>query len=252
VTPSLPFSFPAVLRAYDNPRDLLLDLIEQHGGTLDRLPLGPVTTQYLAYVEAAGRRELASDSDWILFAATLIWWKSRALLPSDPALGDPRPDQLPPELARELRKRERPQAAAQLLQAQLARENGIFSRPSTGDFREPLPPEAEDAPFFSLFDLIRLFEDLQRQSRLFDAAKREPPLEIAPEEVSTQEMMSWFRDQMAQEAGQFLDGSALLDSQESPARRNALFLAMLETARNQEIRIQQEEVFAQVRCWRQP
>jgi len=175
-------------------------------------------------------RDLGPDSDWLLFAATLIWWKSRALLPSDPALVPAQTDQMPPELARELREREREraQAAAQLLQAQLARENGIFSRPSIKDFREPLPPEAEDAPFFSLFDLIRLFEDLQRQSRLFDAAKYEPPLEIAPEEVSTEEMIRWFREQMAQASGQCLDGSALLHSQESPARRNALFAAFLE------------------------
>lgn len=249
MTASLPF--PQVLRTYEDPRDLLLDLIERHGGTLDQLPLAPVTAQYLAYVETAQERDLRLDAEWLYMASTLILWKSRSLLPTDPKLTIPGSDGLPAELVEQLRQRERERAAvaAQLLRDKLAAESEAFSNASIGAFQEPPPAiEEENDSFFSLFDLIRLFENLERQAGALARARRQPPLEVSAEEATTEEMMVWFRSRLANHAGELLDATALLHEQESPARKNTLFLAMLEAARNQEVALQQEEVFARIFC----
>ncbi|MDQ2947187.1 MAG: segregation/condensation protein A [Acidobacteriota bacterium] len=253
MTASLPF--PQVLSTYEDPRDLLLDLIERQGGTLDRLPLAPVAAQYLSYVETAQERDLRLDAEWLYMASTLILWKSRSLLPTDSKLAIPGSDGLPAELVEQLRERERERAAAAalLLRDKLAAESGAFSHASISAFQEPTPPESEDEnePFFSLFDLIRLFEDLGHQAGALAEARHQLPLEVPSEEVTTEQMMVWFRSRLAAEhPGELLDATTLLQEQESAARRNTLFLAMLESARNQEVALHQAEAFKPILCRR--
>jgi chromatin segregation and condensation protein Rec8/ScpA/Scc1 (kleisin family) len=68
VTSSLPF----LLGRYENPHDLLLDLLQQHGVPIEKLPLSPIAAQYLEYFHAAQEHDFRLDIEWLHMAATLI------------------------------------------------------------------------------------------------------------------------------------------------------------------------------------
>ena len=83
------------LPAYDGPLDLLLDLIRKQEINIYDIPIAKITEQYLAYVRMMEELDISVAGEFLLMAATLIYIKSRMLLPKDPLLsegedGDPR------------------------------------------------------------------------------------------------------------------------------------------------------------------
>ncbi len=239
---------PFLLQRYESPHDLLLDLLQQHGVPIQELPLAPIAAQYLEYFHAAQEHDFRLDIEWLHMAATLIQWKSKALLPGDPELEARQPN-LRAELVEQLRKHAR--AAAEALRDSLLIGQATFSRPAMEASREDELSDAEHHdPFFSLFDLIRLFEDMERQARAIAEAKKQPPYEVATAEVTVATMMAWFQEKLIEDPGDMLDVTALLYQQETPDRRNSLFLAVLETARNLQIRLDQADVFLPIYCQR--
>lgn len=73
--------FEILLEQFEGPLDLLLYLIRKKNFDILNLPVGPITEQYLHYLEKfkKTRRELALE--YLVMAATLIELKSRLLLP---------------------------------------------------------------------------------------------------------------------------------------------------------------------------
>lgn len=70
-----------LLDQFEGPLDLLLYLIRKKNFDLMNLPIGPITEQYLTYLEKfkKTRRDLALE--YLVMAGTLIELKSRLLLP---------------------------------------------------------------------------------------------------------------------------------------------------------------------------
>lgn len=73
--------FEILLEQFEGPLDLLLYLIRKKNFDILNLPIGPITEQYLHYLDKfkRTRRELALE--YLVMAATLIELKSRLLLP---------------------------------------------------------------------------------------------------------------------------------------------------------------------------
>lgn len=73
--------FEILLEQFEGPLDLLLYLIKKKNFDILNLPVGPITEQYLHYLEKfkRTRRELALE--YLVMAAALIELKSRLLLP---------------------------------------------------------------------------------------------------------------------------------------------------------------------------
>jgi segregation and condensation protein A len=85
------------LDAYDGPLDLLLDLIKKQEIDIHNIPIAKITGQYLEYLHKLEQLDMDISADFIYMAATLIYIKSKMLLPPDPLagpedLGDPRAD----------------------------------------------------------------------------------------------------------------------------------------------------------------
>ena len=227
---------PVRLEAYEGPLDLLLDLIRKQEINIYDIPIARITKQYLDYLHLMDELNIDLGGEFVFMAATLIYIKSRMLLPPDPnapaeELEDPRT-----ELVHRLLEHEQFKNAAQMLQSKLVLEEAMWSQAGIGEFAE-----AEDEPGLavSVFELISAFREI------LERAKQRKPLAIAREEVTVAEMIEHVRDVLRSRRGAvrlddlaagFLTRQALV----------ALLLALLELVRVHAIRLQQKELFAPI------
>lgn len=79
---------------FEGPLDLLLFLIKRSEVNIYDIPIAQITEQYLRFLEYSTRVDLDSITEFYLMASTLLYIKSRMLLPVDidldEELGDPR------------------------------------------------------------------------------------------------------------------------------------------------------------------
>lgn len=226
---------------YDGPLDLLLDEVRRQRVAIERIAMAPIVARFLEYMRTAAQRNLALDIEWLHMAATLIEWKSLALLPS--AAEDSSADPIRDEVVRQLQTH-RKRAAADL-DARKSLEAARFSRvtePKVVD-EEPGPPNC-----LTVWDMIEQARDLSRwvqehrdSRRLWHAA-----WDVERDDVSVAGMSEYLRFVFERD-GPALDGRTLLESQDSPARRSCLFLAMLEMIRAGEYEVAQNEPFGPIR-----
>ncbi|MDO4281735.1 MAG: segregation/condensation protein A [Peptococcaceae bacterium] len=81
------------LNHFDGPMDLLMHLLEKNRIDVYDIPINELTDQYLMYLEEAKRMNLEIASHFVLFAAQLVRIKVRMLLPKrkqEEAEEDPR------------------------------------------------------------------------------------------------------------------------------------------------------------------
>ena len=70
---------------FDGPLDLLLHLVKERQLDIATVPLATVAEQYLAYVSMMESIDVEAAAEYLVIAATLVFLKSRALLPPIPA-----------------------------------------------------------------------------------------------------------------------------------------------------------------------
>jgi segregation and condensation protein A len=227
---------PVKLEVYEGPLDLLLDLIRKQELDIYDIPIAHITQQYLAYLRACDELNIDLGGEFVFMAATLIYIKSRMLLPPDPnatpeELEDPRI-----ELVHRLLEHEQFKNAAQMLQSKLEVEEAMWSEPGIGEFAE-----AEDEPGLavSVFDLISAFR------QILERAKARPAMAIRADEVTVAEMIEHIGDVLRSHrapvrlddlAAGFLARQALV----------ALLLALLELVRLGAVLLRQKELFAPI------
>jgi len=231
---------------FDGPLDLLLDEVRRQKIAIEEVALAPLVARYLNYLQAAAAQQRPLDIDWILLAATLIQWKSRSLLPAAGAAaalaGDPIRDEIVGLLLAH-----RKQAAADLNRRR-SEEAGRLSRGGDPEFPEEEPVE-EDVypPFVSVWDLTQQSRDLARWAAQQSQQRRQwhQSFPVEDEDITVAEMCEYLQTQLAA-GGTEIDASQLLAQQPTPLRRVYLFLAMLEMARAQQIRLLQPDAFASI------
>jgi segregation and condensation protein A len=83
------------LAVFEGPFDLLLYLIKKNQIDIYDIPIATITEEYLSYIEMMENLNLNIASEFIVIAATLLYIKSKMLLPKDEILEqeeDPRMD----------------------------------------------------------------------------------------------------------------------------------------------------------------
>jgi segregation and condensation protein A len=242
VSPALPG-----LHVYDGPLDLLLEEVRRQQVAIRDIALAPLVARYLRYVRAALSAGQALDIEWLHLAATLIYWKSRALLAPDPGPETAVDDPVRAELIAQLTAHHK--QAAQELARRRTVEAAHFPR-EAGTGRSEGPDEDElagELPFVSVRDLTRQARDLARWASSYrrDQTLFAESLAVTPETVTVADRMAFLRAALAAAGGR-LEARRLLAAQPTSAGRAGLFLALLEMARGQEVAIAQEEVFGEI------
>jgi len=227
---------------FEGPLDLLLHLCRTNEIDLAALPVRAITDQYLAHLEAIEFRDLETAGAYLVMAATLIYLKSKLLVPPDEEAVEDLDDDalaLKQELEERLREYARVKALGALLAEREAEQSLVWGRPGSH------LPAVDDIPLEDLS--VHLLD--KALARLIEEQKRRKPREIEPNPPSVMERMveilTLLRDTW----------SMLFSTLAGGERRRAdvvtTLLAVLELVRQGRIKAQQTELFGEIVLERQ-
>src|SRR5271154_3255020 len=118
------------LPVFEGPLDLLLYLIKKDEIDIYDIPIERITTQYLDYLRLIKMLDLEVAGEYLVVAATLVYIKSRVILPHDQRPPEDEADEDDPrwELVRQLVKNKNNKAAGSELQHCLERQENVRGR----------------------------------------------------------------------------------------------------------------------------
>ena len=228
------------LPVYDGPLDLLLDLIKKNEMDIYDIPIAEITRQYLESLAYMKQLDLEIAGEFIVMAATLIYIKSRMLLPQDSTEDEDEGMDPRAELIRKLLEYQAFKEAAKELGVMEGERSQMFTRQVTDYYLADLSPEDVGIDTFSanLFDLLSAF-----QTVLAKAGHKEVH-EVFEESISIEEKMAELRRLL-------LEKKKLRFSELFPPAwsRNLLivtFLALLETVRVRFAVCRQDQQFGEI------
>ncbi|HEV2386020.1 MAG TPA: segregation/condensation protein A [Candidatus Acidoferrales bacterium] len=232
--PAVPYQVQ--LERYEGPLDLLLDLIRKQQIDIHDIPIAQITGQYLEYLRRMEQLDAELSGDFLFMAATLIYIKSKMLLPAEPALpGEPPAEDPREQLVHQLLEHEKYKSAAQMLHERQQIEDHIWSKPDLSLYEGG---ESESEIVVSLVDLVKVFQQvLERRQQRRD-------LEFERDEITVGMMIGQLREELAR-----ADTVRLVDFFERcPTRRAtiAAFLAVLEMVRLGAVLMVQNETFGEI------
>lgn len=222
--------------AFEGPFDLLLHLCRTSEIDLAALPVRTITDQYLAHLEAMEFRDLEVAGAYLVMAATLVYLKSKLLVPPDENEEqlDPEDEALRLELEERLREYARIKTLGVWLAAREAEQALLWGRPVSE------LPSRDDIPLEDLS--VHLLE--RALKTLIEEQKRHRPREVAPEPPSILERMteilSVLRDTWS------LLFSSLTGGERRRSEIVVTLLAVLELVKMGRVRAQQTELFGEI------
>ncbi len=223
---------------YEGPLDLLLDLIKKQEMNIHDIQIAKITSQYLEYLHKLEELNVDVSADFIYMAATLIYIKSKMLLPPDPLASaedqaaDPRAD-----LVLRLVEHEKFKNAAQLLYQKQQIEENVWSKPDKSLYHDE---GTEGELVVSMVDLVRVFQ------QVLERRKEVSRIELQHEQFTVAQMMAQLRAQILASDDNTVN---LIRFFEACASRHAMivaFLAVLEMVKMQAIAMAQEKQFGEI------
>jgi len=228
---------------FEGPLDLLLYLIKKEEVDIYAVNLTKLATQFLEYVELMRQFDLEVAGEFLVMASTLMYIKSRELLPveqqavaegEEEEIEDPRW-----ELIRQLVEYKKFKDAAAQLQTLEARQENTFPRvPGKLVF---VAEEITDAkPEAGIFDLLNAVNSILKRFADKTAATRE----IYEDKWTVSEKIELVRSLLAQRGS--VKFSELFAHAANRAEVICTFLALLELIRLKQLTCRQPEPFAEI------
>ena len=143
---------------FEGPLDLLLYLIKKEEVDIYEVNLTKLATQFIEYIDLMREFDLEVAGEFLVMASTLMYIKSRELLPVDQrAEGEEEDEGEDPrwELIRQLVAYKKFKDAAGQLQILEARQEGVFPRvPGKLEFEDAPPAPRPDVSIFDLLNAV--------------------------------------------------------------------------------------------------
>jgi segregation and condensation protein A len=223
---------------YEGPLDLLLDLIKKQEMSIHDIQISKITSQYLEYLHKLEELNVDVSADFIYMAATLIYIKSKMLLPPDP-LASPEEQAIDPraELVQRLVEHEKYKNAAQLLYQKQQIEENVWSKPDKSLYNDE---GTEGELVVSLVDLVKVFQ------QVLERRKEVARIELRHETFTVAQMMALLRAQILASDDNTV---SLIRFFEACVSRHAMivaFLAVLEMVKMQAVALVQEKQFGEI------
>ena len=223
------------LEVFEGPLDLLLYLIKQQEIDIYDIPISMITEQYLRYVQMMRDLNITVAGDFLVMAATLIYIKSKMLLPAEEQveggeeIEDPRQ-----ELVDRLLEHERFKKAADMLHDRQIVEESVWPR-GEDEFAQ----EEQETVSASVFDLVKSFH------QIVERFKDKIVVQLEHDKVTVEGKIEELR-RLLSVTSEIMFSSFLA----TPISRMHLvvtIVALLEMARLSEIRLMQDEAFEDIR-----
>src|SRR6185369_5022748 len=231
---------------FEGPLDLLLYLVKKEEVDIYEVNLTKLATQFIEYIELMRQLDLEVAGEFLVMASTLMYIKSRELLPVDrqvEAEGDDDEEDPRWELIRQLVEYKKFKDAATQLQQREAEQENVFPRlPGKLEYESAEPPAR---PEVSLFDLIHAVSNVLKRFQ-----QRDEPRDIFEDKWTVSEKLELLRQLMASKGA--LTFSELFLQSASRTEVVVTFLALLELIRLKQIVVSQPEPFSEIEIRRAP
>jgi segregation and condensation protein A len=227
---------------FEGPLDLLLYLIRKEEVDIYAVNLTKLATQFLEYVELMRQFDLEVAGEFLVMASTLMYLKSRELLPVEQQAvveGEEDEGEDPRwELIRQLVEYKKFKDAAAQLQGLEARQENTYPRvPGKLEF---LTEAATAKPEAGIFDLLNAVNGILKRFADKAAASRE----IYEDKWTVSEKIELVRSLLAERGS--VKFSELFASAANRAEVICTFLALLELIRLRQLSCVQPEPFAEI------
>lgn len=227
-------SYRVRLEIFEGPMDLLLYLIKKDEIEIKDIPIARITEQYLEYLTLMRELDISIAGDFLVTAATLIYIKSKMLLPPTPKIEgeedlneDPRA-----ELVERLLEYQKFKSAAQMLHSRGEIESASYTRGQLETDKSN--PEVSA----TVFDLMRVFREILKR------VESEAQMEIQREEVTMAEKLAQINARL--ESGEEINVREIFEKSRSKRELILTFLAFLELVKEFKIHLTQRELFGEI------
>ncbi len=228
---------------FEGPLDLLLYLIKKEEVDIYEVNLTRLATQFIEYIETMRLLDLEVAGEFLVMAATLMYIKSRELLPADQQVqveGEEEGEDPRWELIRQLVEYKKFKDAAAQLAVLEARQEDVFPRAPARLAFEADPAPRQEASLFDLLNAVNAV--LQRVGRRGDQR------DIFEDKWSVSEKIEHLMRTVAERSP--LRFSDLFAGVTSRSEVVVTFLALLELIRLKQLTALQREPFGEIEICR--
>lgn len=234
------------LDKFEGPLDLLYFLIRKNEIDIYDIPIAEVTRQYIDILHGNEKLDIEIAGDFFVMAATLMYIKSRMLLPaSETKKQEDLPDDseevsLDPrwQLVKQLIQYKRLKESAQYLAKLIDEQQNFLER------RISVPaPETNEKPLENVegLDVWNAFNRVLKK-----LSERILPGEISDDTYTISDRMTTILDRLAKE--KTFTFSSLMPEKITIPLLATTFLACLELARLHKLHIRQDQLFGEIYC----
>jgi segregation and condensation protein A len=222
------------LEAFEGPLDLLLHLIKKEEIDIWDIPIAHITEQYLEYLQIMKDLNINVAGEWLMMAATLIYIKSRMLVPQEKPAEEQAGEEDPrTELVYQLLEHQKFKNAAEMLYTREEVENAVWSKPP-----DDVLEDGNEVVAVTLFELLRAFHEVVQR---FEAQR---VMEVNNEGVTIEQKIEDIRHLFV------IHDKMLFSSFFAEARTKrhliVIFLALLELVRMHEVYLYQKKAFEEI------
>src|SRR5579884_591378 len=223
---------------YEGPLDLLLDLIKQQKMNIHDIQIAQITSQYIDYLHKLEELNVDVSAEFIYMAATLIYIKSKMLLPPDPLAAEEGQAEDPrAELVQRLVEHEKFKNAAQLLYQKQQIEENVWSKPDKSLYNDE---GTEGELVVSLVDLVKVFQ------QVLERRKEVARIELQHEQFTVAQMIAQLRAQILASEDSSVHLIRFFEACPSRHAMIVAFLAVLEMVKLQAVSMAQEKQFGEI------
>jgi segregation and condensation protein A len=231
-------SYVVSIDKFSGPLDVLWDLIKKSKIDITELSISEITEQYIAFLKKLEAMDVKLASDFILMASELLYYKSRALLPSGDVEDEYFTRPLPPELIQKLLEYKKFQKVSEELKSCFERQNNVFIRTN-------IPGELGEEEYYydvSLYELLKAFSSVLNSTTAVESR------EILFDEILVSDKIDYIAQLLKEKESILFD--EIFTVKPGRAEVIASFLALLEMTKTGIIKIQQHRVFGDIRVIR--
>jgi segregation and condensation protein A len=225
---------------FEGPLDLLLYLIKKEEVDIYEVNLTKLATQFIEYIDLMRQFDLEIAGEFLVMASTLMYIKSRELLPVDQQVqveGEEEGEDPRWELIRQLVEYKKFKDAAARLQVLEAEQENIFPRvPGKLEFENAAPPPK---PEVSIFDLLNAVNGVLQRFN-----KRENLGDIFEDKWTVSEKIEIILKVIGERGA--VRFAELFESAANRAEVICTFLALLELIRLHQLVCAQSAPFAEI------
>ena len=222
------------LESFEGPLDLLLFLIKKSEVNIYDIPIAMITEQYLDYLNYATKIDLENITEFYLMAATLLYIKSRMLLPVEFAFADELEDPRT-ELVEKLIEYQKYKKLSELIEAKEQEAEWSLERKSA----QPILPFTDEG----LWEQVTVWDLLKTFSSILSSYPAERVVDMY-EEVTVNEKITLIYE-LLDSTGEFMF-TDLVIKKSSIMEVICAFLAVLELVKSAVIVVFQNKVFGDI------